>query len=279
MTLTGFEPRLISLPPRTITNPQPMDPVEFARQRLGFFPDERQADVLRSQAKRGILNCTRQWGKSSVTAAMALNRASSIEDGLVLVASPCLRQSAEWMEKARILAAHMGEKLHGDGNNDVSLRLSNGSRIIGLPGVPDTTRGFSRASMLLIDEAARVDDELFYSLLPVLAISGGDVWIMSTPNGKSGFFYEMWEYGGSEWFRMSAAAPECPRIPAPFLEEQRRLMTADYFRQEYMCEFVGQGSGAFDRELVERLLDSGLTPLPFLTPFSASFSAASVPPR
>jgi hypothetical protein len=42
------------------------DAVEFARTQLGFEPDEKQEVVLRSDAKRGILNCTRQWGKSTV---------------------------------------------------------------------------------------------------------------------------------------------------------------------------------------------------------------------
>jgi len=37
--------------------------VEFVR-RVGFEPDERQAEVLRSGANRGILNCSRLWGKS-----------------------------------------------------------------------------------------------------------------------------------------------------------------------------------------------------------------------
>ncbi len=41
------------------------DPVEFARERLGFEPDEAQKAVLRSDARRLILNCTRQWGKST----------------------------------------------------------------------------------------------------------------------------------------------------------------------------------------------------------------------
>ncbi len=240
-----------------------MDEIEFARRRLGFFPTALQAEVLRCQAKRGILNCTRQWGKSTVTAAKALHRATSLDGCLVLVASPSRRQSAEWMRKARILAAHMGEAPRGDGDNEVSLQLANGSRVVGLPGVPDTTRGFSAASMLVIDEAARVSDEQYESLRSVLAVSDGDIWMMSTPRGKSGFFYETWEYGGPEWWRIRGPATECPQIPASFLEEQRRVMTADRFLQEHMCEFVGQGSQMFDRELVERLLDAGLTPLVF----------------
>jgi hypothetical protein len=46
-----------------------IDANEFARYRLGFRPDERQAELLASTAPRVILNCTRQWGKSTVTAA------------------------------------------------------------------------------------------------------------------------------------------------------------------------------------------------------------------
>ena len=69
------------------------DAVEFARTRLGFEPDEQQAEVLRSEAKRGILNCTRQWGKSTVAAAKAVHRAYTRPGSLVLVASPSERQS------------------------------------------------------------------------------------------------------------------------------------------------------------------------------------------
>ncbi len=42
-----------------------LDRVEFARKRLLLEPDERQIEVLRSNANRGILNCSRQWGKST----------------------------------------------------------------------------------------------------------------------------------------------------------------------------------------------------------------------
>jgi hypothetical protein len=68
-----------------------IDPVEFARKRLRFEPDERQIEVLRSDAKRGILNCTRQWGKSTIAAAKAVHRAYTREKSLVLVASPAAR--------------------------------------------------------------------------------------------------------------------------------------------------------------------------------------------
>ena len=53
---------------------------------------------------------------------------------LVLVASPTARQSAEWMRKAAGLVRKMGARVRGDGDNEISLVLRNGSRIVGLPG-------------------------------------------------------------------------------------------------------------------------------------------------
>ena len=51
------------------------DAVAFAREKLGFNPDEKQVAMLRG-GKRGILNCSRQWGKSTVAAAKAVHRAT-----------------------------------------------------------------------------------------------------------------------------------------------------------------------------------------------------------
>jgi hypothetical protein len=232
-----------------------VDAVEFARTRLGFRANEQQCEVLRSTAKRGILNCCRQWGKSTVTVAKALHRIVTVPGSLVLVASPSKRQSAEWMRKAKGMVMRMGATPKGDGDNAVSLQLPNGSRIVGLPRVEDTIRGFSAVSMLLIDEAARVTDEMYEALRPMLAVGDGDLWLMSTPKGKDGFFYDTWEHGGSDWLRVRGPATECPQISKRFLEEQRRVMGADKFRREHMCEFVGRGFGVFDRDLVEAILD------------------------
>ncbi|HWF10461.1 MAG TPA: terminase family protein [Bryobacteraceae bacterium] len=238
-----------------------VDAVEFAYARLGFRANEQQARVLRSRARRGILNCCRQWGKSTVTAAMAMYRAQMTPGCLVLIASPSRRQSAEWMRKARGMAVKMGIRPRGDGDNAVSLLLPNGSRIVGLPRLEDTVRGFSAVSLLLIDEAARVPDEMFDALQPMLGTTDGDMWLMSTPRGKAGFFYEMWEFGGTEWMRVKGPATECAQVSKRFLEEQRRVMSADKFMQEHMCCFVGRGAGLFDREMVEGILDDEVEPI------------------
>jgi hypothetical protein len=40
---------------------------------------------------------------------------------------------------------------------------------------------------------------MYYALRPMLAVSNGALWLMSTPRGTRGFFYEEWTNGGPEW--------------------------------------------------------------------------------
>jgi hypothetical protein len=251
------EKRPSQAPPR-----DPPDAVQFARQWLGFVPDQRQRDLLLSPAKQGILNCTRQWGKSTVAAIKAVHRAHFHPRSLVIVASPTERQSAEFLLKARDFTKRLKIPVRGDGHHRASLRFPNGSRIVGLPGKEGTIRGYSAVSLLIIDEAARVTDEMYKSLRPSLAVAAGDLWLLSTPNGKRGFFYENWVNGGESWERISATAPECPRISESFLQEERRQMGSRWFGQEYLCEFGEDEAQMFPRDLVRGALED-LEPMEF----------------
>jgi len=237
------------------------DVVTFMRERLGMEPDEQQVKILSSTAKRGILNCGRQWGKSTVAAVKAVHRAYSEKGKTVLVASPTKRQSGEFLRKAEGLVRKLGIRPRGDGDNECSLLFPNGSRIVGLPGTEGTVRGFSAVSLLLIDEAARVQDAMYKALRPMLAVGDGDLWIMSTPKGRRGFFYETWAHGGDRWERISVKATDCGRIRAEFLEEELAELGELWFRQEYLCEFVDRGAGVFDRDLVEGALDDSVQPV------------------
>jgi len=238
-----------------------MDAAVFARTRLGFLPDAKQAFVLRSNAKRGILNCCRQWGKSTVAAIQAVHRAYTRPECLVLVASPGERQSAEFLRKAAGLVRRLGDPVRGDGDHAISLMLPNGSRIIGLPGNEAAARGFSDVSLILIDEASRVSDEMYLALRPMLAVGDGDLWLMSTPSGQRGFFYEAWRDEGEEWMRVSVPATACSRIRGKFLGQERRVMGERLFSQEYLGAFVADEMAVFDPRLVEAALDNSVTEL------------------
>ena len=107
---------------------------EWVERKLEFRPDAAQARLLDSVSKRVLLNCTRQWGKSTVTAAKAVYPACTRAESLTLVVSPSGRQSGEFVRKAAGFARKMGQRVKGDGDNEISLAFGNGSRIVGLPG-------------------------------------------------------------------------------------------------------------------------------------------------
>jgi hypothetical protein len=159
------------------------------------------------------------------------------------------------MKRAAEMLMRLDIKPKSDGRNAISLELPNGSRIIGLPGRKANVRSFSALSMLVIDEAAWVPDDIYIALRPMLSVGNGELWMMSTPNGKSGFFYETWQHGPGEWHRVRVAATECARISREFLEEQRLVTGAEMFAREHMCEFIGSGGHAFDHDLVEAAID------------------------
>jgi hypothetical protein len=238
-----------------------LDPVLFAVQALGFHPDSSQAKVLRWTMQRLLLNCTRQWGKSTIAAILALHRALFYPDSLILLVSPSLRQSQELFRKVTQFLntlAIVPEKLQ---DNQFSLQLGNRSRMVALPSKEATVRGFSGVTLIIEDEASRVDDLLYRTMRPMLAVSGGRMILMSTPYGKRGHFFEEWTNGGSSWERIACTASDCPRIPQQFLAEERASLGERWFRQEYMCEFVETLDNVFAYDLVMSAVSADVKPL------------------
>jgi hypothetical protein len=228
----------------------PEDRVEFARQ-LGVEPDEWQQRFLHSNATRILMNCPRQSGKSTSAAIRALHEALIKPGALVLIMAPSERQAQELFAKVARFYRQLGRAPSPDSDRKTGMALANGSRIEALPGSNERTiRGFSGVDLLIVDEAARVLDDLYYALRPMLAVSGGALMMLSTPYGKRGVFYEEWT-GSSSWERYEIPATECPRISPEFLEEERRSLPDRVFRQEYLCSFEEAEGQVFSEESIQ----------------------------
>ena len=225
---------------------QPKDGIlAFATTVLGLDLDPKQTALLSANSRRVILNCSRQWGKSTMAATKAVYQSLHNPGALTMVVSPSERQSGELVEVMRKYCRLAGQKVKGDGRNRESVVLPNTSRIVGLPATEATTRGFSNAALLIVDEASRMEDKLYYSFRPMLARSSGDVWLLSTPNGCEGFFHKTWTSGDEGWFRLKATAEECPRISKEQLAIDRAEFSDTFFAQEYLCEFTDSDTAIF----------------------------------
>jgi hypothetical protein len=228
--------------------------------RAGMTPDSWQTTLLRSSSDRVLVLASRQVGKSQTSAALAL-RTALLEESLVLLLSPSLRQSAELFLKVLALYRDLGRPIPTirPRDNNLKLELANGSRIVSLPGTEATIRGYSNAALLVLDEAARIPEALYLSVRPFLAVSGGALVCVSSAYAKMGFFYE--EYTGSNrWERYKIKATECPRISPEFLEEERRAMGDLFFEREYGCVFSEATDAVFRDVDIQAALNNDIEP-------------------
>ena len=116
-------------------------------------------------------------------------------------------------------------------------------------------------SLLIVDEAARVEDDHYSAMTPALDKFHGDQWLLSTPWGKSGFFRRTWSDGDPDWTRVAVKATDCPRLPERFLEQQRKEKGDAVFRREFLCEFMDADQSMFDRSALLALVRTELKPL------------------
>lgn len=219
----------------------------------GLAPDPWQHNLLHAHERQLLLNCSRQSGKSTVVAALALHNALFTPTGLVLLLSPSLRQSTEIFRKVRRGWQALGQPLFRRPANQSSLELANGTRIVCLPGREETIRSFGGVSLLVIDEAARVPDDLYRGVRPMLAASQGRLVALSTPFGQRGWFFEEWT-GNGPWKKVQITWKDCPRITADFIAEEMRALGPGWVDQEYNALFTaleGLVYPNFDMAVVE----------------------------
>jgi hypothetical protein len=223
----------------------------------GLSPDPWQERLLRSPSDRILLLSSRQLGKSTTVAILGLHEACFNAGSLVLLVSRSERQSALLFEKVTQFYA-MLRPVEAVKELALSIKLANGSEIVALPGDADTIRGFSNPRLVIIDEASRVPDGVLTAVLPML-VGGGRLLALSTPRGKTGFFYEHWVSEDAIWERINARAADCPRISPERLLEQRRTLGERGYACEFENEFLEDVDQVFSEASIEAIFrDDGL---------------------
>ena len=237
------------------------NPVRFASEVLGIQPDANQSGVLSVEAQRVILACHRQFGKSTTAAIKAIHHATHSPDSLTIIVAPTLRQGGLLLDTIHRFARKLDLEIKPDKYNRPALVLPNNARVVAVPSEEHNIRGFSAVSLLLIDEAARVSDEVWSAVLPMVATVNGAIWLMSTPMGKRGFFADMWHNGDANWRRIRVTADQSARISKTVLDEQRNSLSKRQFAQDYLCEFGDFDDQVFRTNIIERAFKKGIEPL------------------
>lgn len=228
-------------------------PVALA-QAAGITLDPWQERMVSSTSNRLLLNCSRQIGKSTTTAVLAEYTALyGARPTTTLLLSPSLRQSTELFRRCLEIYRALDRPVQAEAETLLRLELTNGSRIVSLPGKEETIRGIPAVDLLIIDEASRVDDALYKSVRPMLAVKGGRLVLLSSPFGSRGFFWEEYKRR-TKWDYFEVNAYQCPRISEEFLADELESMGQFWFDQEYMCKFNDAIGAAFRAEDIQRII-------------------------
>lgn len=236
-----------------------LDPVVFARS-LRFDPETWQSKLLRTTAKRVLVRCARQTGKTQTTSGKALHTALHVPDRDVLIVSPTQRQSDEMLHRVSALYRGMREQPRLKRDNTSEMGLANGSRVVSLPGSEGGIRGFSGVKLLILDEASRIEDDVFASVLPMIA-DDGQIIVLSTPWGKRGWFYRLHEDAVNGWERHKITVYESAQYTPARIAEVKAALGSFTFASDYECEFGDTDSQLFSTASVRAAFAPGIVPL------------------
>jgi hypothetical protein len=251
---------------------------------LGWKPFEWQTQVLKSQHKRKHILGARQSGKSTIVSSVPCHTAKYYPKSLSIILAPTEAQAIEDILKVKefIAADPSYPDIKRDSQDEIA--LENKSRILVIPATERSARGYSRPRTIVLDEASRIPDVVYKSGVRPMLTDNPDceVFEISTPNGKQGFFYDSSSSKRYERYLIRSPWQVDPRnnwnliqymqeadfkaqmkakgVMAWFsprhhnLDEQQanlESMGMQQYQQEYCCEFVEQEDMVFSYDDIE----------------------------
>ena len=227
---------------------------------VGFTPYSYQRDVINllvndSYRKHRTVTVVskRQVGKSLMAENLLLYFGINFARTVSICISPTLNQARKLYKE--IVDAVSGSDIIKSSNATLlELELANRSQILFKSAEQrDALRGYTVTGVLIIDEAAYIEDSIYYTVLPWCDVSGAPILIVSTPRVRSGFFFNTYCYGlegKHEYHTVDWSdpkyKPELDKLLSPArLEEYRKMLPAQQFRSEYLGQFLDQDGVVF----------------------------------
>lgn len=176
---------------------------------IGFNAFKWQRIVASTSANRIILLCSRQAGKSTIVSSIPCHTAKYQSGSLNIVIAPTEDQAKEDILKIKDFIAHDPTYPHLKRDGSDIIALDNGSRIIVVVATDRGARGYSRPRTVVLDEASRIPDVVYKSgVVPMMNNNPqGKVFMLSTPFGRAGFFYDTWTRSSTRWQKIFVRTP------------------------------------------------------------------------
>lgn len=236
-----------------------------------------QKKFLLDNSPRRIVLKARQVGFSTTLALEALVKIINPEKTVLLI-SVSDRQSQELMDKVSYFLMQVKnftfpstiwkpdepefylEPFKINRETKTEKIFDSGSRIISLPNSPQTICGY-RADDVYIDEFAKFDkdQDMMNAVEPSLS-RGGKLSLNSTPFGKRGLFFNIWEYAEKRGY--SKHKVPYTACPDPKYQKEiakfKKSWDAVSFAQEYEMKFISEALSFLPYRLTLPCVDDDL---------------------
>ncbi len=190
----------------------------------------------------------RQLGKSLMCCNVLLYYALNQQRSTNALVSPTLGQARK-VFKDIVNAAPLG-LIKKKNETLLEIEFINGSVIYFKSGQQrDSLRGYTISGVLILDEAAYLDDTVLELVLPWVTVHKAPMLVVSTPKLKTGFFYTYYLEGLKgekdittiDWNDYDTSE----FLPPERVEQLRKLMPKGQFESEIMGNFVEDATGVF----------------------------------
>lgn len=219
---------------------------------IGFTPHQKQKDIITSiidsDIKYHIVSVGRQFGKSLMGENICLYWAINEPRTKILWVSPIFAQSDKVHSEIESAIYNSGI-IKSSNHSKNQIILNNGSEIYFKSAENyQTIRGYS-FNYVIIDECAYIDENAWtQSIRPTMASKGKKALFLSTPKSKN-WFYNLYQMGLSSEYpnykSYKGSSYDSPYINKEEIEDAKKTIPENVFRQEYLAEFIEGGGEVF----------------------------------
>jgi len=219
---------------------------------VGFTPHKKQGEIIESilytDIKYHIVSVGRQFGKSLMGENILLYWAINEPRTKILWVSPIFAQ-AEKVHTEIENAIHQSGIIKTSNHSKNQMVLKNGSEIYFKSAENyQTIRGYS-FNYVIMDECAYIDENAWVqSIRPTMASQGKKALFLSTPKSKN-WFYNLYQMGLSDMYpnykSYKGSSYDSPFINAEEIEDAKKTIPENIFKQEYLAEFLDGGGEVF----------------------------------
>lgn len=214
----------------------------------GYKPHEKQKiihdSINNEHYKYYVLNIGRQFGKSKLGINQLLYWSINFKGSNIAWVTPIYKQGKKVFDEIKKSTQSSG--LFSYDASELTIK-GFGSTISFFSGErPDNIRG-NTFDFLIIDEFAFTRENLWDEVLSAtVLVKGKKVIFISTPKGKNHFYRLSLQHNYDDRYKyFHFTSHDSPFINHLDLEERKRSLPAHIFRQEYLAEFLDNGSGLF----------------------------------